>query len=116
FMRRRFDCCRACKNRSAGNSSSLGCCRMIRCSTTGMAASPAPNRMAGLTNSMSAPRPTAEQVAGQRPIEPHAGVDRHVIYAALKALASVRLAEAIYFGDVVALEAIGVDLHSFLRL
>ncbi len=50
---RRFDACRACTKRSAGNSSTFGRWRIIRCSTTGTAASNAPAKRPGCRKSMS---------------------------------------------------------------
>ena len=52
----------------------------------------------------------ADQIIGQGPIETHAGIERHVVDTALKAFALVALAKAVHLGDVIGLEAIGVEL------
>ena len=98
---------RCLMNRSAGNSRCLGCCRMIRCSTIGTAIASAPPRNADVQEGHRAQylAAAADQVFGQGPVELHAGVERHVVDAALKTFAAVRLAEGLDFAQVVARES-----------
>src|SRR5262245_14043426 len=64
----------------------------------------------------STPRTPANEVLRQRLIEPHAGVQRDVIDAALGALLLVLLAEGADFGEVILTITLGVDDDRLLRL
>src|SRR5262245_20628573 len=116
-------------NRTAGKTSCLGSRRMIKCSTIGTTTSAAPannipfwkfilsgakrhpERSLQLT-----PRPPAQQIFRQRSIELHARVQRHVVDAALKALAAKRIAELADFLHIVFSKAGCIDIHPLARL